>query len=233
MPRAVVAVPSMAFFTLALAGPALVAALFDRSGRSAHRIVRAWGRRIVRACGVDVAVSGVEKLPSGPVVYAANHASALDIPILFGYLPADFRVIHKSSLSRVPLLGLYLQLGGHVAMDRGNPFRATRSLGAAAEHIRNGTSVAAFPEGTRSRDGSVGRFKRGSFVVALKAGVPLVPISIVGVKQVAPGGILTLRPGNVRLCIHPAVHTAGRTVDDAESLAEDVRQVVARGCSEA
>lgn len=233
MPRAVLAVPSMAFCTLALAGPALVAALVDRTGRSAHRIVRAWGRCIVRACGVDVAVSGAESLPSGPVVFAANHASALDIPILFGYLPADFRVIHKSSLSRIPLLGLYLQMGGHVALDRGNPFRATRSLAAAANHIRNGTSVAAFPEGTRSRDGSVGRFKRGSFVIALKAGVPLVPLSIVGVKEVAPRGILTLRSGGVRLRIHPPVQTADRSLEDAEILAQDIRRVVAKGCADA
>jgi len=233
VPRAVLAVPSIAFFTLALAGPALVAALVDRTGRSAHRIVKAWGRCIVRACGVDVAVSGAENLAPGPVVFAANHGSALDIPILFGYLPADFRVIHKSSLSRIPLLGLYLRVAGHVAMDRGNPFRATRSLAEAAEHIRNGNSVAAFPEGTRSRDGSVQPFKRGGFVIAVKAGVPLVPLSIVGVKQVAPRGILTLRPGNVRLRIHPAIPTAGRSADDAETLAEDVRQVVARGCSEA
>ena len=116
-----------------------------------------------------------------------------------------------------------------MALDRGKPFRATRSLAAAADHIRNGTSVAAFPEGTRSRDGSVGRFKRGSFVIALKARVPLVPLSIVGVKRVAPGGLLTLRPGSVRLRIHPAVHTVGRSPDDAEALAEDVRRVVRQG----
>jgi len=233
VPRAVLAVPSIAFVTLVLAGPAVVAALLDRTGRSAHKIVRVWGRCVVRACGVDVVVSGAENLPPGPAVFAANHASALDIPILFGYLPAEFRVIHKRSLSRVPLLGLYLHAGGHVALDRANPFRATRSLAAAAEHIRNGTSVAAFPEGTRSRDGTIRRFKRGSFVMAVKAGVPVVPLSIVGVKGIAPRGILTLRPGAVRLRIHPAVDTGGRSAEEAKALADEVRRVVVRGCSEA
>ncbi len=115
-------------------------------------------------------------------MYAANHASALDILIVFGHLPVDFRIVYKRSLSLVPLVGWAIWLGGHLPIDRSHPFRARRSLDAAARRIRGGTSVVVFPEGTRSPDGSVRRFKRGSFGLAIAAGVPVVPVSLAGVK---------------------------------------------------
>jgi 1-acyl-sn-glycerol-3-phosphate acyltransferase len=120
-------------------------------------------------------------------------------------------------------------VAGHVGIDRGNPFRARKSLEAAALRIHHGTSVAVFPEGTRSPDAGVRPFKRGSFVLALEAGVPVVPVSLLGVKRVVPRGIATLTPGTVRLVIHPPVSTAGRDADSAASLAEEVRRVVAAG----
>ncbi len=218
--------------TLVLAGPALLGGLLDRSGRSAHAIARLWGRIVLWACGIRVLVDERSGAPT-PAVYAANHASALDIPLLFGYLPVSFRIIHKNSLSLVPFIGWFLFLGGHVAIDRGNPFRAKRSLERAAARIRQGTSVAVFPEGTRSRDGAVSHFKRGSFRLAVNAGVPVVPVSLVGVKGVVPRGVLSVRPGIVRLVAHPPVATAGRSAEDADVLAEEVRQTVAGACARA
>jgi 1-acyl-sn-glycerol-3-phosphate acyltransferase len=138
----------------------------------------------------------------------------------------DFRIIHKRSLYLIPILGWALYLGGHIGIDRANAFRARRSLGAAAERIRGGTSVAVFPEGTRSPDARVRPFKRGSFVLAAEAGVPVVPVSLLGVKAVVPQGIRTLRPGTVHLRVHPAIPQAGR---DAEALAEEVRRIVGGG----
>lgn len=217
--------------TAVLAGPALLVGLLDRSGRSAHAVARLWARLILRACGVRVELEA-DGLPS-PAVYAMNHASALDIPLLFGHLPVAFRIIHKRSLSLVPLIGWFLFLGGHVAIDRGNPFRARRSLERAARRVHQGTSVAVFPEGTRSSDGRVGHFKRGSFSLAMSAGVPVVPVSLVGVKDVVPRGVLSVRPGRVRLVVHPAIATAGRPPEDAVRLAEEVRATVARGCGQA
>src|SRR5215475_526412 len=114
-----------------------------------------WARVFLRACGIEVRVSGLENLPASPAVYAANHTSAFDIPILFGYLPRSFRVLHKRSLYVLPIVGWYLFLTGHIAIDRANPFKARRSLGAAAQRIRAGLSVVVFPEGTRSSDGQV------------------------------------------------------------------------------
>jgi len=230
--RALVAVPVILVATLVLMGPALLVGVFDRSGHSAHAIARSWARIVLRACGVSVEVEGATP-PPGPALYAANHASALDIPLMFGYLPVSFRIIHKRSLSLVPVIGWFLLLGGHIAIDRGNPFRAKRSLERAAERIRRGTSVAVFPEGTRSRDGQVGHFKRGSFALAASAGAPVVPVSLVGVKDVVPHGVWSVRSGRVRLVVHPAVATQGLSSDAAAALAEEVRMVVARGGGQA
>jgi 1-acyl-sn-glycerol-3-phosphate acyltransferase len=227
--RVLLAVPLIAADTLVCGAATLAAGPLDRSGEACRAIARAWARVLLLGLGVRVAVEGGENVPAGPAVYAANHGSALDIPILFGYLPANFRFIHKRSLYLVPVLGWSLWAAGHVGIDRGNPFRARKSLHAAAQRIQGGTSVAVFPEGTRSPDAEVRPFKRGSFVLALEAGVPVVPVSLLGVKRVVPRGIATLKPGTVRLVIHPAVPVAGRSADAAASLAEEVRRVVAGG----
>src|SRR5437867_8242751 len=225
--RVLLAVPLIALDTLVFGGAAVLAGLLDRTGRLCRHLARAWARVLLRGLGVRVEVTGSENVPHGPAVYAANHGSALDIPILFGYLPVDFRIIHKRSLYLIPLVGAYLYLGGHIGIDRGSAFGARRSLARAAERIRRGTSVAVLPEGTRSRDAAVRTFKRGSFVLALSAGVPVVPVSLAGVQRVAPRGLLRLKPGTVRLTIHPPVPTAGRDARDAAALADQVHRVVA------
>jgi 1-acyl-sn-glycerol-3-phosphate acyltransferase len=201
-------------------------------GGLARRFAGIWGRVILRMWGVEVRIDGAA--PAGPAVYAANHGSALDIPIVFGYLPVDFRVIHKRSLYSLPIFGQFLYLGGHIAVDRANPFRARRSLSHAAVRIRAGTSVLVFPEGTRNRrgDGAVQPFKRGSFVLAVEAGVPVVPVSLCGVKRIAPDGLLRLRPGRVVLTLHASMSTEGLTFDDAGAFGDSVQAVVAAACRE-
>jgi 1-acyl-sn-glycerol-3-phosphate acyltransferase len=219
--------------TAVYASAACVAALVDRSGRTTRRIGGAWSRLLLRLLRVRVVVSGLEHVPAGPAVYAANHASALDIFVVFGHLPVDFRIVYKKSLSLVPLVGWAIFIGGHIPIDRRNSVRARRSIARAARRIRAGTSVVMFPEGTRSPDGSVHRFKRGSFALAIDTGVPVVPVSLVGVKAVVPRGLTSVRPGTVGVALHPPVPTAGRAPGEAEALAEEVRQIVARGCEEA
>lgn len=230
MNRAVVALPLIALATAGFGLPATVAGLVG-AHRSADLLTRRWARTLLALLGVRVAVDGAAHCPAGPAVYAANHASALDIPILFAALPVDFRIIHKRSLYLVPVIGFYLFAAGHVGIDRGNAFRARRSLARAVERIRAGTSVAVFPQGTRS--GALRPFKRGSFTLAIAAGVPVVPVSLVGVKGAAPRGIRGFRGGSVRLRIHPPVATEGRTLADAPALAAEVEAVVARGCEAA
>jgi 1-acyl-sn-glycerol-3-phosphate acyltransferase len=231
--RAALCAPFVALLTVGFGIVSALAALAGRRGPVQARLARTWAKSVLTVCGVQVRVSGGENVPAGPAVYAANHGSALDIPVVLGHLPADFRVIHKRSLYVLPVVGLHLYLAGHVGIDRGNPFRARRSLERAAERIRGGTSVVVFPEGTRSRDEAVRAFKRGPFVLAAKAEVPVVPLSLVGVKRVVPGGLIGLRPGTVELRIHPPLATSGRPARDAAALAAEVRQIVARGCGQA
>lgn len=212
---------------------AIPVGLLDRTGRGCRWIAGAWSRNLLRIGRVRVRVEGLENLAKGPAVYAANHASAVDIPIVFAHLPVDFRIIHKRSLRFVPLLGQAMWAARHIAIDRSNPFHARRSLAAAADRLRQGMSLMVFPEGTRSPDGEVHRFKRGSLALALDARVPVVPVSLVGVRAVVPHGFFSLRPGTVTLRVHPAVSVEGRAHEEAEALAEEVRQVVISGCANA
>jgi 1-acyl-sn-glycerol-3-phosphate acyltransferase len=209
--------------------PGLLIGIFDPRRRLLVVITRGWARLILWCGAITVEIVGVENVPAGPAVYASNHASALDIPVLFGHLPVDFRIIHKRSLYWAPIIGAFLYFGRHVGIDRKNPFRAKRSLKDAAKRIHDGMSVATFPEGTRSPDGHLQAFKRGPFVLAQDAGVPVVPVSLIGVKALVPAGLLRMKPGRVVIRIHPAVNTAGRLPD---AVADEVRSVILRDCGE-
>jgi len=223
---------SVALSTIVLGIPCVLLGIVDRSGRASNALIRCWARLLLRLGGIRVRSVGKGRIPSGPVVFAANHASALDIPVLFGALPRDFRIVYKRSLGLVPFIGWALWAGRHVAIDRANPFKARRSLAAAAERIRGGTSVVVFPEGTRATGGAILPFKRGSFLLAIQAGVPLVPLSLVGVKQRIPTGLGSLTPGEVTLRIHEPIDTRGRDPEAAAELALEVRAIVVRGLME-
>jgi 1-acyl-sn-glycerol-3-phosphate acyltransferase len=226
----VVQAPLAILVTVVLSALGCLVGLVSVSGWRSLSLL--WGRLLLALFRVRVQGEGFEHVPRAPAVYAANHSSSLDILVLLGTLPVDVKIIYKKSLSFVPLLGWSIAVGGHIPIDRSNPFRARRSLDRAAERIRGGASVLVFPEGTRSRDGSVGHFKRGSFSLAIEAGAPVVPVSIVGVKPLVPRGLLSLRPGTVRLRVHPAIPVDGLSTDAAQGLAEEVRSVVAAGCEE-
>jgi 1-acyl-sn-glycerol-3-phosphate acyltransferase len=162
-----------------------------------------------------------------------NHTSALDIVVLFGWLPANLRFIYKSSLTRLPFVGWSLPLNGHISVNRSNPFSAKRSLEMAARQLSRGLGIVAFPEGTRSHDESLRRFKRGPFALAIESQVPVVPVSLAGVRGIVGGGVRGFRPGEIRLLVHPPLSTQGRTTEDAIALAETARQVVEAGCQRA
>jgi 1-acyl-sn-glycerol-3-phosphate acyltransferase len=222
----------IAVITVVLGLPAILFGMFRR-----FDVVRSltvlWGRAVLWTLGIEVSVAGAQHCPAGAAVYAANHASVLDIPILYAHLPVDFRIVHKRSLYLIPVMGLYLYATGHIGIDRGNAFRAHKGLQRAAARVcPGGYNLVVFPEGTRSRCGDIGPFKRGLFALALEAQVPVVPLSLIGVKLVARGG-LDVHAGTVRLVVHPPIPTAGRTLDQAAVLAEEVRTIVTSGCAAA
>jgi len=221
-----VLIPAISVYTIALGTVSLVSTLFDRSGDFGHRCARAWSRLILRTSGVRVTVDGLERLdPARSYVFAANHQSLYDIPIVFASLPFQLRIIAKESLGKIPFMGWHLLRAGHVLVDRSNPGAGV--VKRMARLVDQGHSLIVFPEGTRSVDGVVGRFKGGSFVIALQSSLPVVPITIRGSGQVMTKGRLTVCPGGVSLTVHEPIETASIPRDAVRDFADRVRATVA------
>jgi len=221
-----VLIPAVSAYTIVLGSLSLVSTLFDRSGDFGHRCARAWSRLILKTSGVSVRVTGLERLDSSrSYVFAANHQSIYDIPIVFASLPFQLRIIAKESLGNIPFMGWHLRHAGHVLVDRSNAGAGV--VKKMARLVDKGHSLIVFPEGTRSVDGAVGRFKGGSFVIALQAELPVVPITIAGSRDVMLKGQLTVRPGDVALTVHEPIETKGIPRESARDFADCVRAVVA------
>ena len=220
-------IPAIGVYTIVLGTLSLTSSLFEKSGYFAHWCARTWSRLILKTTGVTVDVAGLERLERGRTyVFVANHQSIYDIPILFWSLPYQLRIIAKASLGNFPFLGWHLRRTGHMLVDRSRPDRA-KIFGWASRLTSNGLSLIVFPEGTRSRDGRVARFKGGSFYLALEAGLPVVPISVIGSRHVMLKGRLATYPGHVRLVIHEPIDTAGLAGTDAKAFGERVRRIIA------
>jgi 1-acyl-sn-glycerol-3-phosphate acyltransferase len=221
-------IPAIAVYTAVLGTASLFSSLFDRRGHFAHGCARAWSWLILATTGVSVEVKGLDLLPRDRTfIFVSNHQSIYDIPVIFATLPYQLRIIAKESLGSFPFLGWHLQRNGHLLVDRRNPDRAGilrrwRAL------VGEGLSLIIFPEGTRSADGRVGRFKAGSFLLAVEAQLPVVPLSIDGTRRVMRKGRLMTCPGHARLVVHAPIDTAGLAVADARRLAEQVRDVIAQ-----
>ena len=225
-------IPAISAYTICLGSLSIASTFFDRRGHAAHWCARAWSWLILATTGVDVRVSGLDRITEGQTyVFISNHQSIYDIPVIFASLPFQLRIIAKESLGRFPFLGWHLRRAGHLLVDRSNPDRSG-ILNRWRELVADRISLIIFPEGTRSADGSVGRFKAGSFVLALEAGLTIVPLSISGTKHVMRKGRLTTRPGHVRLQIHDAVPTPktdAPSVADARALAMRIEAIVRSG----
>jgi 1-acyl-sn-glycerol-3-phosphate acyltransferase len=188
---------------------------------------RLWSPILLWAGGAKLIVEGREHVdPSRPTVYCSNHQSTIDIPTLFMALPVNFRYLAKQQLRYVPFIGWYLWLAGHIFIDRSNHRRARASLDAAAARIRAGTSLIVYAEGTRSEDGRVLPFKKGSFVLAIKAGVPVCPVTIEGSAKLMPKNRWTITPGPIRVKIGAPIDSRAYTEAEREKLARKVREVV-------
>lgn len=219
-------IPAISLYTIVLGTVSLLSTIVDRRGDFAHRCARAWSWLILKTTGVTVRVDGLERLdPARSYVFAANHQSVYDIPIVFASLPFQLRIIAKESLGTIPFMGWHLRRSGHVLVDRSKPGAGT--VKKMARLVADGHSLIVFPEGTRSPDGAVARFKGGSFIIALDAGLPIVPISLVGSRHVMRKGELLVKPGAVSLIVHDPIDTAGVSRDAARELAASVHDVVA------
>jgi 1-acyl-sn-glycerol-3-phosphate acyltransferase len=222
-------IPCISVYTIVLGTLSILSTFVDRRGHAAHWCARAWSWLILATTGVAVTVEGLERVTPGETyIFIANHQSIYDIPVIFASLPFQLRIIAKESLGSFPFLGWHLRRAGHLLVDRRNPDRS-RILNRWRRLVGDRLSLIIFPEGTRSDDGRVHRFRGGSFLLALEAGLTIVPLSLSGSIHVMKKGRLTTRPGHVRLVVHTPIaapRIASPTVADARNLARRIEEIV-------
>lgn len=220
-------------YSLATAGFGLVSlgfSLFDSTGRWQHATARAWARCLLWLGGIRVRVRGSENLQlvqGRPCVLVCNHASYMDIPVIFARLPLPFRILAKEGLFQFPFLGWHLQRSGHLPVARGTAAGAMKSLLRAAEVVRHGSPVFIFPEGGRSMEGPLQAFLPGAFFLAIRAQAPILPMALRGTRRILPPHSLHLHPGPAELIFLPAIETAGLGKADLPALEARVRAQIA------
>jgi len=186
----------------------------------------------LRIAGIRVRVEGLENIPSGVCVFAANHVSNMDPLAFVPAIPRRVSLLAKKEVFRIPILSKAMQLAKLIPVDREDREAAASSVDLAVQYLKEGLSFAVYPEGTRSRDGRLLPFKKGTFVMAIEAGVPVVPVSIVGAQTLMRKGDWTMQPGEVIIRFGPAVDASKYTMDQRGELLERVEALVAAGLPE-
>src|SRR5664280_561541 len=180
----------------------VIFSLFSNAENNIHKIANLWAKILLLICNTKVEIIGKENILRGkPQVFMANHQSDFDILIVLAHIPGQFRWIAKKELFHIPIFGAAMKAAGYIEIDRHNHEKAIQNLDEAALRIREGKSVMSFPEGSRSRDGGIKPFKQGIFHLAIKSGVPIIPVSIVGSGGIMPKRSLKVTPGRVKLII--------------------------------
>lgn len=220
--------PLIIIATIILGSINLAVSLFDEGGRKQVAIARFWSKVLIRIAGVKLTIEGLEKIdPNGSYVFASNHVSYMDTPIVLGHIPVQFRFLAKKGLFKVPFLGYHLKRAGHLAVPRENPREALRTMAEAGKIIRErGISLLIFPEGGRSLQG-LKPFKEGAAYIAINAGVPVVPVGLEGTLHVLPMHSLNVRPGKVVMRIGDPIPTAHLSVKDRGKLTQEMHDRVA------
>jgi 1-acyl-sn-glycerol-3-phosphate acyltransferase len=205
-----------------------IASLFDATGRKQAAIASAWARSLLRLSRVKVRVEGLEKVATDKsYVFVSNHLSYMDTPVFLANIPVQFRFLAKRGLFQVPFLGWHLKRAGHIPVPRGDARAAVKTMNIAAQMVRErGISLLIFPEGGRSRDGSLGEFKEGAAYIAIQAGVPLVPVALNGTREVLPFGSGHIQKGNVTMRIGAPIPTDQASPRDRARLTGELRHQI-------
>ncbi len=220
--------PLIALATTFFGCISLVCGLWDRSGRQQHAIARVWAQVLLVISLSPVKLIGRERLVKGQVaVYAANHLSYYDTPVLFAKLPFQFRILAKQSLWKTPFVGWYLNRSGQVPIDAASGRSAIAGLLRGVKTLQSGMPLLLFPEGGRAEHGTMTPFQSGAAFMALKAQVPLVPIALVGTYELLPIHVYHLTPNPVKIVIGEPISTAGRSTRDAEELTAQLFAAIA------
>ncbi len=221
--------PAVVVLTVGFGVFSLVCSLAGAGENRLHLIAQTWARVVLKVCFVRVEVEGIEKLdPARNYVIVSNHASYMDTPVIVACMPLQFRFFAKLGLFQIPLLGTHMTRSGYFPVHRGNVRASLKSMAEAAKAIaaRN-ISVLLFPEGGRSESG-LGEFKEGASYIAIKSGVPMAPIGLVGTREALPMHSLRVRPGLVRLRVGDPIETSGMSLADRNRLSEMGREQVAK-----
>jgi 1-acyl-sn-glycerol-3-phosphate acyltransferase len=227
--RTIVVIAWVLAATLVMGLLVIVLSLSTATARGVHNVAQSWGRSILWVSGVRVRVVGAERMdPAAAVICMSNHQSNFDIPVLLGYLPVPFRWLAKAELFKIPVFGRAMRGAGYIPIDRSDRPAAIASLRQAAAAIRGGVSVVIFPEGTRSPDGTLKPFKKGGFVMAIEAGVPIVPVALRGTFDIMPKNRLLIRPRDVTLTIGAPIATTGYGLHSKEVLMDEVGNALRR-----
>lgn len=219
--------PLIWLYTLVMGAGSLMAGLFDRSGRVMHDFARAWSWLIMKTIVSPVTVTGLEKIDTTkPHVYAANHASALDIPVLYVNLPFQFRIAFKKELLSYPVIGWQLKRSGQVCIDQQNPSHSISSIRAALKGLKAGLPLVIFPEGGRTQDGEIKPFLQGAFFLAIKAQVDIVPVALIGTYELLPMNTYHIKSRPLEMRVGEPIPTAGLTMRDLPALSDRVQKAL-------
>ena len=220
----------VAVYTVACGTAACLASPFDRDGRALVWLARRWVASILATCGIEVRTDGLERIPRDrPCVYMSNHQSVFDVAAIVATLPVHWKFVAKRELTWIPFFGWALALSRQVIVDRRDRASSVHNLARAAERVRAGASVIIFPEGTRSPDGALQEFKSGGFHLAIRAAVPIVPVTVSGSCAITPPKSLRIESGWVLVRYGEPIPTAGLRVEDRGDLKRRVREAIAKG----
>lgn len=219
--------PLIWLYTLLMGVLALIAGCFVRTGRMMHGFSRAWSWLIMKTIASPVRVTGLDRIDtSKPRVYAVNHASALDIPVLYVNLPFQFRIAFKKELLSYPVVGWHLKRSGQICIDQQNPSRSISSIRQALKGLKEGLPLVIFPEGGRTPDGAIRPFLPGAFFLAIKAQVDVVPVALVGTYELLPMNTYHIKCRPLEMRVGEPISTAGLTGRDLEMLSARVQKAV-------
>jgi 1-acyl-sn-glycerol-3-phosphate acyltransferase len=219
--------PLIWFYTLALGVIALPGGLFDKTGRRLHWFSRTWSWLIMKTIFSPVKVIGLEKIDAAkPHVYAVNHASAMDIPVLYVNLPFQFRIVFKKELLVYPVVGWQLKRSGQVCIDQQKPTNSIAAIRSAVKSLKAGMPLVIFPEGGRTPDGEIKPFLPGAFFLALKAQVDIVPVALVGTYELLPMNTYHIKCRPLEMRFGEPISTAGMTMRDLETISGKVRKAI-------
>ena len=219
--------PLIWLYTLGLGLLALPGGLFDRGGRRLHWFSRAWSWLIMKTILSPVKVSGLDKIDTTkPHVYAVNHASAMDIPVLYVYLPFQFRIVFKKELLVYPVVGWQLRRSGQVCIDQQKPTNSIAAIRSAVKSLKAGMPLVIYPEGGRTPDGEIKPFLPGAFFLAIKAQVDIVPVALVGTYELLPMDTYHIKCRPLEMRVGQPISTTGLTMRDLEAVSAKVRKAV-------